>query len=83
MNIKACKELSAVSRTSLGPHGLLKMIVNRLEKLIITKNAIQVTSELEVKHPAAKMVVMAAANQALEYGDGTNLVVTLAGELLQ
>lgn len=82
MNIKACKELASVARTSLGPHGLFKMVVNHLEKLIVTKNAVQMTSELEVRHPAAKMVVMAAANQALEYGDGTNLVITLAGELL-
>ncbi|CAL5992780.1 TCP-1_chaperonin subunit theta [Hexamita inflata] len=82
MNIKATKELAAIARTSMGPHGLFKMIVNHLEKLIVTKNAVQMTSELEVKHPAAKMVVMAAANQALEFGDGTNLVITLAGELL-
>ena len=40
MNIKACKELAAISRTSMGPHGLFKMIVTHLEKLIITKNAI-------------------------------------------
>lgn len=81
-NIRATKELASIARTSMGPYGLFKMIVTHLEKLIVTKNAIQMTSELEVKHPAAKMVVMAAANQALEYGDGTNLVITLAGELL-
>lgn len=40
------------------------------------------TSELEVRHPAGKMLVLAAANQALEFGDGTNLVITMAGELL-
>ncbi|KAH0571273.1 TCP-1 chaperonin subunit theta [Spironucleus salmonicida] len=81
-NINACRELASISRTSMGPQGLFKMIVTHLEKLIITKNAAQLTSELEIRHPAAKMLVMAAQNQALEYGDGTNLVISLAGELL-
>ena len=82
MNIKACKELSAITRTSLGPNGLFKMVLDFLGKLLVTKNAVEMTTKLEVKHPAAKMIVMAATNQALEYGDGTNLVITLAGELL-
>jgi len=81
-NIEACNELAHITRTSLGPNGLFKMILNHLEKLIVTKNASTIATELEVKHPAAKMLVMAANNQAIEYGDGTNLVITLAGELL-
>lgn len=81
-NIRACRELANIARSSMGPHGLFKMIVNHLEKLIVTKNAAELVSELEVRHPAAKMVVMAAQNQAIEYGDGTNLVIALAGELL-
>lgn len=81
-NIEACSELAHITRTSLGPNGLFKMILNHLEKLIVTKNASTIATELEVKHPAAKMLVMAASNQAIEYGDGTNLVVALAGELL-
>lgn len=81
-NIAACAELSRITRTSMGPCGLFKMILNHLEKLIVTKNASAISTEIEVKHPAAKMLVMAAQNQALEYGDGTNLVIALAGELL-
>lgn len=81
-NIEACMQLVRITRTSMGPNGLSKMILNHLEKLVITKNASAIATEIEVNHPAAKMLVMAAQNQALEYGDGTNLVVTLAGELL-
>lgn len=81
-NIEMCMQLVRMIRTSLGPNGLFKMILNRLEKLIVTKNASAIASELDVTHPAAKMLVMAAQNQALEYGDGTNLVMVLAGELL-
>lgn len=81
-NIDACVELSRMTRTSLGPNGLFKMILNNLEKLIVTKNAGAIVSELQIKHPASKMLVLAAQNQAMEYGDGTNLVLTLAGELL-
>ena len=40
MNIRACRELSQIARTSVGPHGLFKMVVNHLEKLIVTKNAV-------------------------------------------
>ncbi|EFO65000.1 TCP-1 chaperonin subunit theta [Giardia lamblia P15] len=82
-NIEACIQLVRITRTSMGPNGLSKMILNHLEKLVITKNASAIATEIEVNHPAAKMLVMAAQNQALEYGDGTNLVVTLAGELLE
>lgn len=76
-------QLVRITRTSMGPNGLSKMILNHSEKLVITKNASAIATEIEVNHPAAKMLVMAAQNQALEYGDGTNLVVTFAGELLE
>jgi len=81
-NIEACKGLSQITRTSLGPNGMNKMVINHLEKLFVTSDASTIVTELEVYHPAAKLIVMAAKGQASEVGDGTNLVITFAGELL-
>eukprot|EP00753_Platysulcus_tardus_P015460 PLAT5019.4.p2 GENE.PLAT5019.4~~PLAT5019.4.p2 ORF type:complete len:539 (-),score=319.74 PLAT5019.4:152-1768(-) len=81
-NIDAVKKLSAITRTSLGPNGMNKLVINHLDKLIVTNDAATIVKELEVMHPAAKIVVMGAAAQEEECGDGTNLVATLAGELL-
>ena len=58
-NIHACKELSKVTRSSYGPNGMNKMVINHLEKLFVTNDAATVIRELEVQHPAAKMLVMA------------------------
>ena len=82
-NIEACKQLSTITRTSLGPYGLNKMVVNNLEKLFVTTDAATIMKELDVHHPAAKLIVMASKMQETEVGDGTNLVVILAGELLR
>jgi T-complex protein 1 subunit theta len=82
-NIEACKQLSTITRTSLGPYGLNKMVVNNLEKLFVTTDAATIMKELDVHHPAARLIVMAARLQETEVGDGTNLVVILAGELLR
>ena len=81
-NIDACKQLSTITRTSLGPHGMNKMVINAHEKLFVTSDAATILKELEVVHPAAKLLVLAAKMQESEVGDGTNLVVVLAGELL-
>eukprot|EP00877_Chromochloris_zofingiensis_P012085 jgi/Chrzof1/712/Cz01g25220.t1 len=59
-----------------------KMVINHLEKLFVTNDATTIITELDVYHPAAKLLVMAAKAQAGEVGDGTNLVLTLGGELL-
>jgi T-complex protein 1 subunit theta len=82
-NIDACKQLSMITRTSLGPYGMNKIVVNTLEKLFVTSDAATIMKELDVSHPAAKLIVMAAKMQESEVGDGTNLVVVLAGELLR
>jgi len=82
-NIKACKELSQTTRTALGPNGMNKMVINHLEKLFVTNDAATILRELEVQHPAAKMVVMAAHMQEQEVGDGTNFVLVFAGALLE
>jgi len=82
-NIEAAKNLGQIVRTSLGPNGMNKMVINHLEKLFITNDSATIVQELEVQHPAAKMLVLASKMQEAESGDGTNLVVVLGGELLQ
>lgn len=81
-NIEACKNLGKVTRTSMGPNGMNKLLINHLNKIFVTSNAGTMLGELEVVHPAAKMLVMAAKTQEEEYGDYTNFVLTFAGELL-
>lgn len=81
-NIEACKNMSQITRTSLGPNGMNKMVINHLERLFVTSDASTIVTELEVQHPAAKLLVMAAKAQEAEIGDGTNLVLTLAGEMM-
>lgn len=82
-NIEACKQLSSIVRTSLGPNGMNKMVVNHLGKLFVTSDAATIVRELEVIHPAAKMVVQASEAQEREVGDGTGLVVAFSGALLE
>lgn len=81
-NIQACRELAKITRSSMGPYGLCKMVINHLNKLFVTHDAATILRELEVDHPAAKLLVMAANAMQEEVGDGTNLVVTLAGEFM-
>jgi len=82
-NIDACGELSAITRTSLGPNGMNKMVINHLDKLFVTNDAATIVNELEVQHPAAKILVLAGRAQQEEIGDGANLTISFAGELLQ
>lgn len=81
-NISACKEISLLTRTSYGPNGMKKMIVNHIDKLFITNDTSTILKEVEVQHPAAKLIAMASKMQKEDYGDSTNYVITLAGELL-
>jgi len=82
-NIEACVQISKVTRTSLGPMGMNKIVVNHLDKVYVTSDAATLMEEMEVHHPAAKMLAMAAKTQESEVGDGTNFVLVLTGELLQ
>lgn len=82
-NISACKELARVTRSSYGPNGMNKMVINHLEKLFVTNDAATVIKELEVEHPAARMLVMATQMMQQEVGDGTNFVLVFAGALLE
>lgn len=81
-NISASKELSRIVQTSLGPNGMNKLVVNHLEKIIVTSDCATIVKELEIEHPAAKMLSLAAKMQDEECGDGTNLTVSFAGGLL-
>eukprot|EP00879_Flechtneria_rotunda_P032619 GHRR01035865.1.p1 GENE.GHRR01035865.1~~GHRR01035865.1.p1 ORF type:complete len:108 (+),score=30.59 GHRR01035865.1:701-1024(+) len=76
-NIDACKALAQMTKTSLGPNGMNKMVINHLEKLFVTSDASTIVTEMDVYHPAAKLLVMAAKAQAGEVGDGTNLVSSI------
>jgi T-complex protein 1 subunit theta len=60
-----------------------KLVVNHQDKIIVTSDGATIVQELEVMHPAAKMIVLASQMQEQEMGDGTSLVVSMAGELLR
>ena len=59
------------------------MVINHLDKLFVTNDAATIVNELEIQHPAAKILVLAAKAQQEEIGDGANLTISFAGELLQ
>ncbi|WVN85434.1 T-complex protein 1, theta subunit [Cryptococcus depauperatus CBS 7841] len=82
-NIAAVGELSEIVRTSFGPNGRNKLIINHLGRLFVTSDAATIIREIEVAHPAAKLLVMASTAQEGEMGDATNLVLIFAGELLK
>lgn len=82
-NITACKEFSQTMRSAYGPNGMNKMIINHIEKQFVTSDAGTIMRELDVEHPAAKLMVMGSQMQDAEVGDGTNFVVVFAGALLE
>ncbi|KAF8629077.1 hypothetical protein AX15_003571 [Amanita polypyramis BW_CC] len=82
-NIQAVAELSDLVRSSFGPFGRNKLVINHLGRLFVTSDAATIIREIEVVHPAAKLLVMASQAQETEMGDATNLVLILAGELLK
>lgn len=82
-NIDACRTIASTVQTSLGPYGRNKIVINHLQKMILTSDAATILRELDVVHPAAKLIVMASQQQEAEMGDATNLVIVLAGELLK
>ena len=82
-NIEACRAIAQTVQTSLGPYGCNKIVINHLQKMILTSDAASILRELDVVHPAAKLIVMASQQQEAEMGDATNMVIVLAGELLK
>ncbi|KAK3684539.1 T-complex protein 1 subunit theta [Vermiconidia calcicola] len=82
-NIDACRTIASTVQTSLGPYGRNKLVINHLQKMTLTNDAATILRELEVVHPAAKLLVMASQQQEAEMGDATNMVIVFAGELLR
>ena len=82
-NIEACRAIASTVQTSLGPYGRNKIVINHLQKMILTSDAATILRELDVVHPAAKLIVMASQQQEAEMGDATNMVIVLAGEMLK
>ncbi|MEM1586622.1 MAG: thermosome subunit beta [Candidatus Bathyarchaeia archaeon] len=82
-NIMAARIIAETVKTSLGPRGMDKMLVDSLGDITITNDGKTILDEIEVEHPAAKMMVEVAKAQDKEVGDGTTTVVVLAGELLR
>ena len=82
-NIAAAKVIAEAVRTSLGPRGMDKMLVDQFGDVVITNDGATILKEIDVQHPAAKMMVEVSKTQDSEVGDGTTTAVILAGELLK
>ncbi|MBN2112476.1 TCP-1/cpn60 chaperonin family protein [Candidatus Woesearchaeota archaeon] len=83
INIEAAKLVADQVRTTLGPKGMDKMIVDTLGDVTITNDGVTILEEMNIEHPSAKMIVEIAKTQEDEVGDGTTTAVVLAGELLK
>ncbi len=81
-NISAAKAVADAVRTTLGPKGMDKMLVNQVGDVVITNDGATILREMDIKHPAAKMMVEVARTQEDKAGDGTTSAVVLSGELL-
>ncbi|MBI2040924.1 MAG: TCP-1/cpn60 chaperonin family protein [DPANN group archaeon] len=82
-NISAAKAVADTVRTTLGPKGMDKMLVDSIGDVVITNDGVTILNEMEIEHPAAKMMVEIAKVQEDEVGDGTTTAVVLGGELLK
>ncbi len=82
-NIAAAKAVADSVRSTLGPRGMDKMLVDSLGDVVITNDGVTILKEIDIEHPAAKMLVEVAKTQDAEAGDGTTTAVILAGELLK
>ncbi|MEO9309160.1 MAG: thermosome subunit beta [Nitrososphaera sp.] len=82
-NISAAKLIAELVRTSLGPRGMDKMLVDTLGDVTITNDGATILKEIDVQHPAAKMMVEISKATDSEVGDGTTSTVVLAGSLLE
>ena len=82
-NIAAAKLVAETVRTTLGPKGMDKMLVDSMGDITITNDGVTILEEMHIEHPAAKMLVEVAKTQENEVGDGTTTAVVLAGELLK
>jgi len=82
-NILAAKLVAETVRTTLGPKGMDKMLVDSMNDITVTNDGVTILEEMNLEHPAAKMLVEVAKTQEKEVGDGTTTAVVITGELLK
>ncbi|RME54623.1 thermosome subunit [Candidatus Woesearchaeota archaeon] len=82
-NIMAAKLVAETVRTTLGPKGMDKMLVDSIGDITVTNDGVTILNEMQIEHPTAKMIVEVAKTQEDQVGDGTTTAVILAGELLK
>src|SRR6056297_1221330 len=82
MNITAGKAVAESVRTTLGPKGMDKMLVDSSGGVVVTNDGVTILKEMDIDHPAANMIVEVSETQEDEVGDGTTSAVVVAGELL-
>ncbi|WP_254533899.1 thermosome subunit alpha [Natrinema gelatinilyticum] len=82
MNITAGKAVAEAARTTLGPKGMDKMLVDSTGSVSVTNDGVTILKEMEIEHPAANMIVEVAETQEEEVSDGTTSAVVVGGELL-
>ena len=82
-NIAAAKMVAEVVKTTLGPKGMDKMLVSPTNEITVTNDGVTILNEMQIEHPAAKMIVEVARTQESEIGDGTTSAVMIAGKLLE
>jgi len=82
-NILAARMVSEMIKTTLGPKGMDKMLVSPTSEIIVTNDGVTILDEMQIEHPAAKMMVDIAKTQEDEVGDGTTTAVMIAGKLLE
>lgn len=82
-NILAAKMVADIVKTTLGPKGMDKMLVSPTNEIVITNDGVTILEEMQIEHPAAKMMVEIAKTQEAEVGDGTTSAVMIAGKLLE
>lgn len=82
-NILAARMVAEMVKTTLGPKGMDKMLVSPTNDIIVTNDGVTILKEMQIEHPAAKMMVNIAKTQDSEVGDGTTSVVMIAGKLLE
>ncbi|MFQ5888144.1 MAG: thermosome subunit beta [Candidatus Hydrothermarchaeales archaeon] len=82
-NILAAKIIAQSVKSTLGPRGMDKMLVDTLGDVVVTNDGVTILKEMDIEHPAAKMMVEVAKTQDDEVGDGTTTAVVIAGELLK
>ena len=83
VNISAAKQVAEIVKSTLGPKGMDKMLVDSMGDVTVTNDGVTILEEMAIDHPSAKMIVEVAKTQESEVGDGTTTAVILAGELLK